>query len=641
MTLISLFIIPLILFFIREKILKNHVSKYKSIIDYVIFTLFLNGATLFLIWASLFKDSSPIMMVRGLDAWLHSPLPYSFEMLKIAVPAVALEKLCTSILIPRIKKWIRHPRLEKITKKSGTVILYVTFFLLMTITISRKENYFIDELFSYGLSNNVGQITMIYNDGVKYDPQDVLGNYVTVSSDRHRFDYKNVWINQKIDVHPPFYYTILHTICSLFPGTFSGWYAGCINIISSILTLYFIRKICRILTSSQTITTMISIGFIFSSGILYTAAFFWMYSLAMFWITAQTCLILHAADERNCTRQLYAGLFITTVLGALTHYYCIVFDVFISIAYGIYLLVCKNYKSACKFVAVQSTAGLISYLVFPPMLVHMSFGYRGAEAVKNLVEGDDYWPRLKNFFSFIDIQIFGGFLGYLLCGIVAALIVCFLFHKNKEYVITDPDPDTKQNQVCWARYLILIAPLLVYFFAVSKMAAFQSDRYLYPVYAVSFVVVLCLLSDLVKYIFGQKALMLMIPAVLSMTIIGSWQNITWEYLYRGSGAFLEKVSKYSDYDCLCIHSDYSNDFMLPVIYCEAMNYKSISFMQNDSMEYLKNLEIADTDKLIVTVISLNDPERYVKEVLTYYPKFTGYQYLGGHGGNSTYVLKKN
>ena len=133
----------------------------------------------------------------------------------------------------------------------------------------------------------------------------------------------------------------------------------------------------------------------------------------------------------------------------------------------------------------------------------------------------------------------------------------------------------------------------------------------------------------------------MIPAVLSMTIIGSWQNITWEYLYKGSGTFLEKVSKYSDYDCLCIHSDYSNDFMLPVIYCEAMNYKSISFMQNDSMEYLKNLEIADTDKLIVTVISLNDPERYVKEVLTYYPKFTGYQYLGGHGGNSTYVLKKN
>ena len=234
MALISLFIIPLILFFLREKILKNHVSKYKSIIDYIIFTGFINGATMFLIWISLYKDDTPIMMARGLIAWSNAPLPYLFEMLKIAVPAIAVEKIFASIIIPATARWIHHPYFEKHIKKSGTIILYVTFFLLMVITISKKENYHVDELFSYGLSNNVGHITMIFDDGAKYDPADVYGKYLTVSNNRHKFDYRNVWINQKNDVHPPLYYMILHTICSFFPGTFSGWYAGSINIIFSV-----------------------------------------------------------------------------------------------------------------------------------------------------------------------------------------------------------------------------------------------------------------------------------------------------------------------------------------------------------------------------------------------------------------------
>ena len=109
MALISLFIIPLILFFLREKILKNHVSKYKSIIDYIIFTGFINGATMFLIWISLYKDDTPIMMARGLIAWSNAPLPYLFEMLKIAVPAIAVEKIFASIIIPATARWIHHP----------------------------------------------------------------------------------------------------------------------------------------------------------------------------------------------------------------------------------------------------------------------------------------------------------------------------------------------------------------------------------------------------------------------------------------------------------------------------------------------------------------------------------------------------
>ncbi len=54
-------------------------------------------------------------------------------------------------------------------------------------------------------------------------------NYFAVKKNE-RFDYRKVWKNQKNDVHPPIYYILLHTICSFFPGKFSWWYAGSINI---------------------------------------------------------------------------------------------------------------------------------------------------------------------------------------------------------------------------------------------------------------------------------------------------------------------------------------------------------------------------------------------------------------------------
>lgn len=37
-----------------------------------------------------------------------------------------------------------------------------------------------------------------------------------------RFQYGTVTRMQTYDVHPPFYYLLLHTVCSLFPGRFTN-----------------------------------------------------------------------------------------------------------------------------------------------------------------------------------------------------------------------------------------------------------------------------------------------------------------------------------------------------------------------------------------------------------------------------------
>lgn len=50
---------------------------------------------------------------------------------------------------------------------------------------------------------------------------------------------------QTYDVHPPFYYLLLHTVCSLFPGRFSKWSGIGLNIVLFVLSWSVLAKLTR------------------------------------------------------------------------------------------------------------------------------------------------------------------------------------------------------------------------------------------------------------------------------------------------------------------------------------------------------------------------------------------------------------
>ena len=115
------------------------------------------------------------------------------------------------------------------------------FSILMTAVIASKKNMHTDEVLTYGLANAPeGWITL--TNGEIYSPaRKAWMDYVTVGE--NRFDYAVVWRNQAMDVHPPLYYALIHTICSFFPGKFSLWFAGAVNLIFAVLTLWASRRL--------------------------------------------------------------------------------------------------------------------------------------------------------------------------------------------------------------------------------------------------------------------------------------------------------------------------------------------------------------------------------------------------------------
>lgn len=238
---------------------------------------------------------------------------------------------------------------------------------------TRKTGFHYDEFYSYYSSNVTAGL--VPTDNAWMDTKEISDEFMVLPGEGFR--YSTVKLMQTYDVHPPFYYYILHTVCSLTPGIFSKWQGLAVNLLFYVLCLPLIAGICgEILCQHkktgeigrfrgnnsdrnstpdlcQLLTIFSLLLFGFSPAILSGVMFIRMYVLLTFLCLLTVYMnlrILSYADEyRTATgrdpqaesdgrkpwrRQiLYGlGLFALTFIGTQTHYYYIVF-LFFSAAY--------------------------------------------------------------------------------------------------------------------------------------------------------------------------------------------------------------------------------------------------------------------------------------------------------------------
>ena len=512
---------------------------------------------------------------------------------------------------------------KEIGKKCCTVILYTAFIVLMILAISQKKNFFADEIYSYSLSNNLGRISLIFEDGVEYDTRELFRNYLTADAE-HRFDFENVWYNQTKDVHPPFYYIFLHSFSSLFPETFSIWFAGAVNIIFAVLTLWLIRKMCRNLTENPWIEWAVTLSFVLSAGTLSAVTFFRMYIVGMFAVMSLSYPLMKALSGEKTDKKWYVLVALSTMMGALTHYYCTAFAVLISIVFAIILLIKRKFKTLTGFCMTQAISGVLSVVIFPGMIRHIFFGYRGNQAVDNLFTLSDYAQRLEVFFDFLNTQVFGGLLIPVLYAILLFVIGWLFFGKKKD----------AHAGVLACKYIMIFVSASLYFFLISKIAAFQKDRYIFPIYPLVLVGVLCFGFDVILGLIKSKAKYFVVYAFVGMLLFGTWQKVPWEYLYEDSVEFLEMAESHAGKKCVCI---YEKNYQLSGLYKEVINYDSIIFLNYENMDLLKEIAIEDEELLVISV-GVVEKFEYARKVMVEYPQLTAMKELGQSASGITYLL---
>lgn len=168
---------------------------------------------------------------------------------------------------------------------------------------SIKYGFHIDEIWTFHLANyqyndTLGIANFDIVDGRSYTGETLWDNYMTVQPE-HRFDYKNVWVNQAADVHPPLYYCLIHTICSFFPNQCEAWMGLILNVLLAAVIFWQVRWMFERFLKDEKCSNIISFIFMFSVGFINAISFFRMYVLLMVWTNALVILLLDDCDRNN------------------------------------------------------------------------------------------------------------------------------------------------------------------------------------------------------------------------------------------------------------------------------------------------------------------------------------------------------
>lgn len=502
--------------------------------------------------------------------------------------------------------------------------IYVLFTVLMIGVLLCKKNFHVDELLSYGLANDSYGMVMSVEDGVKYEPSErPFENYLSVNAGEG-FNYHYVWENQTIDVHPPLFYAVLHTICSFFPEQFSVWYAGAINIVFGLFTLMALRKLLGELFDNVFVKNVVSIVFVLTAEVLTMVSFLRMYIMAMFWVTLTTWFFVRVVG-RKWKLQDYLFIYVISVLSALTHYYCVVYLIFICVVYGVWLLIGKRWREVVTFVGVMLGAAGTAIAIFPAMLEHVFSGYRGTQSIKNFANASitDYVNRLKGFYEFFDVQLFGGLLSIGLVLILIGALVAFVEKKDLS------------KDVVGIKWLLLLIPSVLYFAVVAKMAVYIDERYVSPIFAVAIVLFAGALYGTLSKCCDDRVKKFCLIVISAIMVVNGWKSVEWRYLYKSSEAYIEKTENYSDVECIMI---YDMLYKTHMSYLEVANYKSVTFLHTDSSYWLADMDIANNEELVVVLI--NEGEAKLSEILEMCPNLDSYEKIGGFGYGTSYYLYK-
>ena len=540
-----------------------------------------------------------------------------------------------------------------------TILISVLFIVAMFGVLSLKADYFLDEIYTYGKANyrtpasvqikdGAGAVYIPIEDGKRYIPgAKPLMDFVMVQPD-NRFNYASVWKNEARAVHPPVHTALVHTVSSFFPDKFSRWFAGVINIVFAVLTLMALRALCRCYVDDEKQVSIISFAFIFSGGILSAVTFLRMYVMAMFWVTLLTYFFVRESKEKTEGNSFFLRVFAVALCGALTHYYCILYTVLISVSYGSCLLFEKKYRNIFKFCSAMVASGIASYLIFPAMIKHIFFGPRGREVMGNAVTVSDFFSRIKSFLIIIDKQLFGNW-GYVLAW---GMLLLGIFYLDKYYFCSyNKGCKTLSGFAHGIRqrfstaYVLLIVPTVMYFLVVAKITAYRVDRYIVPVYANIFLIA-CLLLVAVseQFTISKIGRIGLICITLGIITVRSWFTVGWPYLYLESKPYLERIAKLGDVDYICLYKD---GWQLCSLFMETKPFRSARFcsLKNEAIKQklLKQVREENSEKLVISLIGEN--ERKHAEHLQVFLKSSGsLKYcmkLGPSYYGISYLLSRN
>lgn len=421
----------------------------------------------------------------------------------------------------------------KIDNKKANIILAVLIavsLIISSVYMFTKQGYHEDELLTYNLANSSKQLNV---DG-GWNTYDDFNEYLSVSPD-DRFDYAQVYQNQIIDAsHPPFYYALVHTVCSFFPSVFSKWLAYSINIFAMVGVLVLLFKIGKRVTGNNLYSLIATGAYALSIACITTTIYLRMYATLTFFVLAFLNMSLKLYDKKNTVNIKDCILLAVIVMfGVLTQYYFILFAGLIGLVFLVFKIKEKCVKDLVKYIVSALVGAGVALCIYPYIIANVLGGNRGLGSLEFSIDFITIVTYvIYKLCTYIEVLSKDLFLGqiwlFALCAICAVGFgVYFRFIKKKKL---------------GRKAMFIVVPTLVYFIGISLLSPFNSDRYVMaslPLVAMMFTFAFIKIFELFK----NEKLRLVLPISIVLACAIGFVTVTPYYTYGKTNLYEPKTDK--------------------------------------------------------------------------------------------------
>lgn len=536
-------------------------------------------------------------------------------------------------------KFFNHP--QGTTKNRMIGVLPVLLLLLQLGTLvyygNRKSGFHEDELYSYYSTNKTAGLFV--EDRSWQERDEFRNDFVVLENEQFR--YGVVKQMQSWDVHPPFYYYILHTFCSLFPGVFSKWLGIAVNLIAYIpcyFLLFYLVKTTVTAGKEKERHYAASLAFAvclfwgFSAAVISGVMFIRMYQLLTLFVLALSCLHAKAWKEEKFGLSFCLPLTMIVFLGFLTQYYYIIFHVFLGAGFCFLLFRAKKIKEMFGYV-LSCVIGLgAALLYYPSSLSHIFRGYRGTEAVNEFGNADNTLDRLRFFAGLFDDYVLNDTLVLFLLMICLGRMTVYTLRKIGRLPAAEKGGKKTQLLGLW------LFVSMGYFFTISKTALLlgeTSNRYQLPVYGILLFLLLYYTIEPLRILFKGfpkrrgivTAVILIVIFLIDVTAL--MRNKVF-FLYEEEKEMMEYVMENNDVPVVVFYREDSSANVWRLSN-QLMVYPRIYLASQDNEEKITDSTIADSTRLLVYVADKDDKEKCLENLLAGNKKLSSYEEVARKG----------
>ena len=421
---------------------------------------------------------------------------------------------------------------NKISRIALAAIIVVSL-CISAFYLNTKQGYHEDELLTYNLANSSKQL----NIGGWNTPED-MNEYLAVYPE-HRFDYAQVVQNQIIDAsHPPFYYALVHTVCSFFPEVFSKWLAFVINLAMMAGALIMLFKIGKRVTDNNLYALIAVGGYALSIACITTTIYLRMYASLTFFVLTFINLTIWFYEQEKVKLWQCAVLLPVVTLGILTQYYFILCAGLAGLVYMIFSIKEKKIRNFLLYAATAVVGAGIAMAIYPHIIQNVLGGNRGLGSLNLSIDAITivtyFFYKIGTYIQVLSKDLFLNqiWLFALCAGAALGFGVFMRFIKKKKLP---------------RKAFFVIIPGLVFFIGISLVSPFNSDRYVMASLPLISMMFIFAFIRVVGFLFKNKKIRLAVPVCVVLASVIGFVTVQPYYLYGKTNLYEPKTK-----DCVFV-----------------------------------------------------------------------------------------